>query len=97
LGPLIEQSALLMHASMWGAVPPLIYFTGGTLAVIARVRELQTKGVPAYFTMDAGPHVKVITSSAEAELVRLGLETTPGVLRTIHCRLGSDARVAKLP
>ncbi len=97
LGPLIEQSALLMHASMWGATPPLIYFTGGTLAVIARVRELQTRKLSAYFTMDAGPHVKVVTSSADAEVVRRELDATPGVLRTIHCRLGPDARVTKLP
>jgi diphosphomevalonate decarboxylase len=96
LGPLVEHSALLMHASMWGAVPPLIYFTGATLAVVAGVRQLQQEGTPAYFTMDAGPHVKVITTAEHADLVRTRLAQLDGVLKTIHCRLGPDATVEQL-
>lgn len=95
LGPLIEQSALLMHASMWGAAPAIVYFSPTTLAVMQAVKALRSQGVLAYCTMDAGPHVKVVTRPNDATRVEQVLRATNGVLRTIHCRLGPDARVTE--
>ena len=92
LGPLVEQSALLMHSSMWGAVPPLIYFSPSTLRVMDVVTELRRRGTPAFFTMDAGPHVKVITLPEYVPSVLNALDIE-AVVRTIHCKLGGDARV----
>jgi diphosphomevalonate decarboxylase len=91
LGPAVEQSALMMHASMLAADPAVIYFLPTTLAVMARVRELRTQGAQAYFTMDAGPHVKVLTHAASAADVAAALAEVPGVQRVITCRPGPDA------
>ncbi len=91
LGPLVEQSALLMHASMWGAAPALIYFNPATLRVMEAVAQLRRAGTLAFYTMDAGPHVKVIAKPEDTAEVRRTLEEQEGVLRTIHCRLGQDA------
>jgi diphosphomevalonate decarboxylase len=93
LGPLVEQSSLLMHASMMGAAPAIIYFKGTSLDVLARVRRLRDEGCAAFCTMDAGPHVKVICAPDNLEHVRRALAETPGVLRTLDCRLGPDASV----
>ncbi len=93
LGPLVEQSALQMHASMWAAAPAIVYFSPATLSVMECVASLRRKGYLAYYTMDAGPHVKVITAPNDALAVRGALESVPGVLRTIHCKLGPDASV----
>jgi diphosphomevalonate decarboxylase len=93
LGPLVEQSALLMHASMFGADPAIVYFQPATLAVLDRVRRLRVEGVLAFCTMDAGPHVKVICSPGNTLSVRNALEQIPGVLRTLSCKLGPDASV----
>jgi diphosphomevalonate decarboxylase len=91
LGRAVEASALAMHASMFAADPPIVYFSPVTLSVMERVRELRASGVPAFFTMDAGPHVKVVSEPARAEEVASALAAVPGVLEVIRCKAGPDA------
>jgi diphosphomevalonate decarboxylase len=93
LGPLVEHSALLMHASMWGANPALIYFNDVTMRVIHAVRTLRERGLTGYFTMDAGPHVKVLTSPSHAAELSDHLARVEGVQRVLRCKVGPDARV----
>jgi diphosphomevalonate decarboxylase len=93
LGPAVERSALMMHASMLAGDPPLLYFNATTLAAIETVRALRSRGTAAFFTMDAGPHVKVLTEPASAENVALALRATPGVERVVVCTPGPDARL----
>lgn len=91
LGTAMEQSALMMHASMLAASPAVIYLTPTTLAVMAAVRELRARGTPAFYTMDAGPHVKVLTLPEHAARVTACVEGVPGVERTIVTGAGPDA------
>jgi diphosphomevalonate decarboxylase len=93
LGPAIEASALAMHASMFASDPPIVYFSPVTVAVMERVRELRASGLLAFFTMDAGPHVKVVTAPGNAEAVAKALSEVPGVLEVIRCAPGPDASV----
>lgn len=93
LGPLVEQSALLMHACMWGADPAIIYFNDTTLRVIHAVRTLREQDLVGYFTMDAGPHVKVLTSAENAAQLSERLARVEGVQRVLRCNVGPDARV----
>jgi diphosphomevalonate decarboxylase len=92
LGAAVEQSALMMHASMWAARPAVVYFTPTTLAVMQRVRELRNAGRPAFCTMDAGPHVKVLTLPQYAADIADELRRIEGVRDTIVCQAGPDAR-----
>jgi diphosphomevalonate decarboxylase len=93
LGEAMEQSALMMHASMFAARPALIYFAPATLAVVASVRSLRESGTSAYFTMDAGPHVKVVTRAADVTAVADALRGVPGVQRVLTTKVGPDARL----
>jgi diphosphomevalonate decarboxylase len=93
LGPAVEASALAMHASMFASDPPIVYFAPVTFAVMDRVRELRAAGIAASFTMDAGPHVKVLTVPSQAEEVATQLAAVPGVLQVIRCGAGPDAFV----
>jgi diphosphomevalonate decarboxylase len=64
LGPILESEATMLHAVAGTSVPPLRYFRPRTLEAIDEVRRLrEEEGVPAYFTVDAGPNVHVITTS----------------------------------
>jgi diphosphomevalonate decarboxylase len=93
LGPFMEQSALMMHASMFAALPPIIYFAPTTLSVIQRVRELRKTGILAFFTMDAGPHVKVLTNAEAVDKVQAELARVPGVEQVLRTGPGPDAFV----
>ena len=93
LAPAVEQSALMMHASMLAANPALIYFRPATLAVIEVVRAQRRRGVAACFTIDAGPHVKVLVESSAAAAMQRELSSIEGVLRVLESTPGPDAYV----
>ena len=91
LGEAMEHSTLLMHACMLASRPSLFYLTPSTLGALDTVRSLRRTGSAAYFTMDAGPHVKVLTLPAHAEQVAHALEVVPGVVEVLSCRPGPAA------
>ncbi|MFO0616494.1 MAG: diphosphomevalonate decarboxylase [Polyangiaceae bacterium] len=93
LGEAAEHSALAMHAAALAARPAVLYFTPATVAAIEGVHRLRRDGVTAYATIDAGPHVKVITTLEETDRVAAFMEAVPGVLRTIRTRPGGPARL----
>ncbi len=73
LGAITEANALAMHASAIAARPAVIYWQPATLALLAEVRALRDRGLSAWATMDAGPHVKVLTSIEHADAVAAAL------------------------
>jgi diphosphomevalonate decarboxylase len=79
LGAITEGNALAMHASAIAARPAVIYWQPATLAALAEVRALRAAGRAAWATMDAGPHVKVLTTAGEAGAVAAALRGVPGV------------------
>lgn len=91
LAPAVEQSALAMHASMLAASPALIYFRPATLAVIEAVRAARRSGIAACFTIDAGPHVKVIVEPHQVAAMQQRLSGVDGVLRVLSSTPGPDA------
>jgi diphosphomevalonate decarboxylase len=91
LGAVAERSALRMHASAMAADPGIIYWAPATLAAMRAVQELRARGTAAYFTMDAGPHVKVLCSTADADRVCAHLAAVAGVSATLVAAPGPGA------
>jgi diphosphomevalonate decarboxylase len=94
LGVAAEESALRMHATAIAAAPGLVYWTGATLEALAEVRRLRARGLAAWATIDAGPHVKVLTTPEDEAAVTAAIAAVPGVLRTIATRPGPGAVVS---
>ncbi|MBI4181570.1 MAG: diphosphomevalonate decarboxylase [Candidatus Aenigmarchaeota archaeon] len=86
-----ELNALKMHATMMTTTPPIIYWTPATLEVMHAVRAWREEGIPAYFTMDAGPQVKILTLEPQLAEVERRLSQLEGVARTIVCTPGQGA------
>ena len=93
LGEAAEASALRMHACALAAAPGVVYWTGATVEVVLEVRRLRARGLPAWFTIDAGPHVKVITTADQEAAVTRAVAAVPGVLRTLSTAPGLGARL----
>lgn len=93
LGVAAEESALAMHATSIAARPGLIYWNGGTVEALEEVRRLRARGLLAYATIDAGPHVKVLTTPEDEPRVTAALAEVPGVKRTIVTSPGEGARI----
>ena len=93
LGTIAEANALAMHASALAARPAVIYWQPATLALLAEVRALRERGHAAWATMDAGPHVKVLTSIDEADAVAAALRVVPGATEVTISAPGGPATV----
>jgi diphosphomevalonate decarboxylase len=91
LGEVAEQSALTMHAAALAARPAVAYFRPATIALIEAVHELRRAGTTAFFTMDAGPHVKVLTTRDEARAVAERVRQVADVTRVIESGPGAGA------
>ncbi|WP_342621600.1 diphosphomevalonate decarboxylase [Erysipelothrix sp. P66] len=86
VGAIAQQNALRMHASLMSV--NMWYFEPQTVEIMNKVRKIQ-KTVPAFFTMDAGPNVKIMTTSEHVETVLAELE---GV-KTVVCAPGVGVSV----
>ena len=93
LGEAMEHSTLAMHATTLAARPPFAYWNGATIDCMHAVWALRQSGTQAYFTADAGPHVKVLCAPAGVEKVRAALTAVPGVLATLTHKPGTGARL----
>ncbi|APC46888.1 diphosphomevalonate decarboxylase [Virgibacillus halodenitrificans] len=79
VGSIAEANCLRMHATTLGANPPFTYWHDTTLTVMQTVKQLREQGVPAYFTIDAGPNVKVLYLPENEKTVEKVLREIPGV------------------
>ncbi len=95
VGELMEHNALKMHAAGMAARPGVLYWNGRTVDLIHTVRALRGEGVQAYFTIDAGPHVKVLCRAADAERVSAALAVVPGVRDTLVCSPGPGVQMVR--
>ena len=93
LGVITEGNALAMHAVTMAARPAVIYWQPATLAALAEVRALRAAGRAAWATMDAGPHVKVLTTASEAAQVAAALREIAGVTEVSIAAPGGPATV----
>lgn len=60
IGELTEKSATMMHATTLTSTPPFTYFEPSSIEVIQLVTKLRKKGLECYYTIDAGPNVKIL-------------------------------------
>lgn len=92
LGEVMEHSALKMHATMFAAKPPVIYFNSGTFEVMQTVTELRANGMLAYYTMDAGPNVKILCYIEDAPKIQSYISELRSVKQIVLCQVGSGVK-----
>lgn len=86
VGQLAQENALRMHASLLSV--NMWYFEPETIRILNIIRDLQ-KDIPVYFTMDAGPNVKLITE----EKYKDDILSVLGDVETIVSKQGPGAYV----
>jgi diphosphomevalonate decarboxylase len=93
LGRVAERSALTMHAAAMAARPGILYWQPATVACLHEVRTMRAAGIPGYATIDAGPHVKVLTEAGQAGAVAARLAAIEGVTEIITSGAGGPAEL----
>jgi len=74
VGQIAETNAMRMHALNLSAEPTFNYFTADTLTAIKAVQDLRANGVNCYYTLDAGPNVKIICARQDTAVIKTALQ-----------------------
>jgi len=93
VGKTAEQNCLKMHATMMTTQPSLVYWMPATLEIIHAITSWRERGLESYFTIDAGPQVKVICLEKDAIKIKKGLEKIKGVKKTLICKPGDGPKI----
>jgi diphosphomevalonate decarboxylase len=90
VGETAESNCLKMHAMMITTQPSLIYWMPATLEIIHSVLSWREEGLECYFTIDAGPQVKVICLEKDVPEIERRLQKILAVKKTIICKPGRE-------
>ena len=93
LTKIVELDSNLMHAVMMTSNPPLFYWKPETITIMQLVRNWRESGLPAFYTIDAGPNVHVICPGSHQEEVTRKLSGVPGVQEVINAGIAGSARL----
>jgi diphosphomevalonate decarboxylase len=96
LAEIMELDSNIMHAVIMTSRPPILYWLPATLAVMQAVDSWRKHGLPACYTIDAGPNVHVITPAQSAEQVAQQLRQIPGVSDLLLAHPGGPARYLEI-
>ena len=89
----IEHDTLVMHSVMMTSEPSLMYWEPDTLRIMQQVRLWRDEGLPAAFTIDAGPNVHVMALAPHSAELQARLAALPGVESVRHASAGGPARL----
>lgn len=88
LGALVESEALEFHSILLTSQPPMIAWYPGSLEVMLAVQAMRREGVRAYFTINTGFNVHVLTLPEFEDQVVDRLEKLSLVKKTIKAKIG---------
>lgn len=94
VGETAELSSLKMHATMMTTSPPIIYWTPATVQIMHAIMGWREE-LPSYFTMDAGPQVKVMCLAEHQAELEKRLHDLGVVQKIIPCTPGEGAKLVE--
>lgn len=95
LGETMERNALKMHGTTLAANPPFTYWSPDSLKAMQAVRDLRKQGVPCYFTMDAGPNVKILVEKKHLAAVKTACNHLFSDKQVVSAQAGSGITIIK--
>ncbi len=96
LASVVELDSNLMHSVMLTSTPPLIYWQPATLAVIQAVQKWRAEGLPACYSIDAGPNVHVLCEAGSENELSARLLHLAGVEQVLITHPGGPAELEKV-
>lgn len=92
LGELVEAEALEFHSILLTSNPPMIAWHPGTVEVMLAVQQLRREGVEAYFTINTGFNVHVLTLPKEVIDVQKAMNKLTLVKKTLVAKVGNKPK-----
>jgi diphosphomevalonate decarboxylase len=94
LSQIVERDSDMMHAIMMTSEPPLHFWSGETLQIMAAVRNLRAEGASVCYTIDAGPNVHCLClPESENDVLQTLTNHENGPWKVLRAQSGPAARV----
>ena len=89
VGQLAETDCLQMHKVMQTSKPEINYWKPETLQLMDKVRDLRGKSINCYFTIDAGPNVKILCLQKDIDAIICQIRECCAA-KCLACSIGDD-------
>lgn len=93
IGSIAEHNAMKMHATVLASNPSFTYFEPTTLTAINAVKQLRLAGYSCYYTIDAGPNVKVIAPYSQLSAIQRELANLFEIDQLVVSKVGSNPKL----
>ena len=88
-----EENCKLMHKVMKTSKPSISYMTDVTHSCLAEIENLRSSGHSLFYTIDAGPQVKIICDPKSTEIIRDTIIDKTSVIDVVYAGLGGPPRI----
>lgn len=88
LGKVVEAECLEFHSILLTSDPALVLWYPGTLQVINEIEKMRTDGIEAYYTINTGFNMHVLTLPEFEETVRKRIDGLSLVKKTLTAKVG---------
>ncbi len=95
VGIVAESNCLKMHSVMWTTKPAIIYQNPTTIKLMHMVMSMREQGLKCYFTMDAGPQVKILCLEKDVDAIKAKLTQLRTIKAIIVTKPGKGAVVVE--
>ncbi|MFM1538583.1 diphosphomevalonate decarboxylase [Helcococcus bovis] len=96
MGEIAEHNSMKMHATMLSSNPSIMYFKPDSIRAIEKIKQLKKDGFDVYYTMDAGPNVKILCRDSQIENIVHELKKYFDSNQIIISKVGNDASVREI-
>lgn len=93
LGQTAESDCNMVHSIALTSEPKLSFWTDETIQTIKLVENLRKEGIKAYYTIDTGANMHILTLPEFAAEIKMILNKIPYVVKTIVCKPGDGAKI----
>jgi len=93
VGKITESNCLKMHAVMMTTIPAIIYWNDITMKIIQSVIAWRKEGLESYFTIDAGPQVKIISLKKNVNKIVRRCKKIKGIKDVIVVKTGKGSKI----
>tara|TARA_B100002052_G_scaffold34483_1_gene26582 strand:- start:4943 stop:5908 length:966 start_codon:yes stop_codon:yes gene_type:complete len=88
-----EKNCELMHQVMKTSSPPIAYKSDVTISCVAEIENLRAAGHELFYTIDAGPQVKIICDPKSSKAIKETITQKTDVIEIVHAGIGGSPRV----
>ena len=88
-----EENCKMMHDVMKTSIPSISYMTDVTHSCLSEIENLRSSGHKLFYTIDAGPQVKIICDPKSTETIKQSIIDRTEIIDVIHAGLGGPPKI----